>query len=189
MKEIPKGIEADEAEAKVLMPILLCTEVEFRVVDVQALEIPRRDERKESRERLMEEFWRPDVVIGRSGKEVAGVDAHPHAILVVDEVNNLTEILEARAEDVALASHVLQYNRDVGRRPVSPVDGVGDKAAGCCSILLHRAAGMKVVEAHPEGFAPLKVVKETVKRLLSLVFVRIGLEIDATDVSARYTDA
>lgn len=101
---------------------------------------------------------------------MAGVDAHAHAGLVVHARDDVAQVLEPPADDVAVAAHVLE-DRDGGLgRPVGAVELGGDAPARRGHRLAARRARVEVVEPYAERIAPLQVVYEVVVGL-----VRLGL--------------
>ena len=62
---------------------------------------------------LFESCGRSEVV--SSCKDMTGVEAHADPLLVFDLCNNVTQIFESRADDIAAASHSFEDGRDCFR--------------------------------------------------------------------------
>lgn len=166
-----EGAQAQEAGADVGVEVAVGAEGGLAVVEVESPEVLVADDFVERAHGGLEGLGRAEVVAG--GEGVARVDADADPADVVDLGDDVPQVLEGGAHDVAAARHVLQHGDDRGRGLVRPVELGGDAPARRGPRVPARVARVEVVQPHAEALAALQVVEEARVRLLGLGLVRL----------------
>lgn len=104
---------------------------------------------------------------------MARVDADTHAVLGIDEVYNVPQILPRRPDDVAAARHVLDDRHHGLCLPVGLVELSRDAPYSGGPGVAEGRARVEVVEPDAQLLAPLQVVEKGLVRLGRLGRVRL----------------
>lgn len=150
------------------MQITVGTEGGLAVIHVQGLEILEPHDPVELVHGRGKSFRGAQVVAG--GEGVAGIDADADAGLVVNLVDDGAQVLEAAADNVTVAAHVLEDGDDSVGGAVGAVQLRGDAGRGGGHGVAAGGTRVEVVQLDAEGIAPLQVVDKVVIGL-----VRLGL--------------
>ena len=167
--------QTEEAETDVLMQIPVAVEGRFAVIQVERAEVFQPDYLLEIIQRLFESRRFPQVV--PRGVDVAGIETDADPFLVIDEGDDVAQVFERGADDVAAARHGFEDGRDGSGGRVGAIEGFGDAGDGGGAGVAACPARVKVVESDAEGFAAAEVVEEGIVSLGGFFGVFLG-EVD-----------
>ena len=164
--------QTEEAETDVLVQISVAVEGRFAVIQVERAKVFQPNYLLEIFQRPFESHRFPQIV--PRGVDVAGIEADADPFLVVYEGDDVAQVFERGADDVAAARHGFEDGRDGSSGCVGAVEGfsyAGDSGgAGVAAC----PARVEVVKSDAEGFAAAEVVEEGVVGLGGFFSVFLG---------------
>lgn len=173
--DIVKRAQAQEARPNVGMQVPVRAKRRLAVVEVQRLEVPEPHHPVKLGHGGGKGVGRAEIVA--RGKGVARVEAHADAVLVRDALDDVAQVLEAPANDVAVAAHVFEDGDDGVGGLVGLVELGGDAARGGGHGGAAGGARVEVVELDAQAVAAREVVDKVGVGLLGLGRVGLG-EVD-----------
>ena len=167
--------QTEEAETDVLVQIPVAVEGRFAVIQVERAEVFQPDYLLEIIQRLFESRRFPQIV--SCGVDVAGIETDADPLLVIYEGDDVAQVFERGADDVAAARHAFEDGRDGSGGRVGAIEGFGYAGDGGGAGVATSPARVEVVESDAEGFAAAEVVKEGIVGLGGFFGVFLG-EVD-----------
>ena len=155
-----EGAQTEEAETDVLVQIPVAVEGRFAVIQVERAEVFQPDYLLEIIQRLFESRRVPQIV--PRGVDVAGIETNADPFLVIYEGDDVAQVFERGADDVAAARHGFEDGRDGAGGCVRAVKGFGYAGNGGGAGVAACPAWVEVVESDAEGFAAAEIVEEGV---------------------------